>query len=284
MPVRDFFCSLHHNILTKEILAEHDNLLPQAYKKACPMFKLSRAIAKNTQSPIIMFPLDYMAEAEAMGYIVKGYDDNFGLRGAGPIVENTAELALLPAIDFSSGRIKQILKAIELAQTSIYVPCLSISGFVTVADTLLSLNRVCTSWRNQKNELFSFWQRYAEELLNYSKLAQKAGAKIISYSDPMAAASILGPKWSKEIVQEIVAPFLKKLLENTKSGVIHLCGKTSYVLEDAGLAKLKEIALPQTMGYQKAVTAQIQKKPVMLGHGCLNNNKQTKTLTEIIPL
>ncbi len=149
---------------------------------------------------------------------------------------------------------------------------------------MLSLNRVCTSWRNQKNELFSFWQRYAEELLNYSKLAQKAGAKIISYSDPMAAASILGPKWSKEIVQEIVAPFLKKLLENTKSGVIHLCGKTSYVLEDAGLAKLKEIALPQTMGYQKAVTAQIQKKPVMLGHGCLNNNKQTKTLTEIIPL
>lgn len=281
MPVRDYKCNAHHNVLSRELMEKYMHMLPMVYQSAEPMFEVAGILAKSAKSPMVMFPLDYMAEVESMGYSVHGYNDFFGPRGGEPMLQDATELQDLSPMNLSEGRIKQILKAISFAKENKYIPCLNLSGFITATDILLSLRKVCAAWHHRREVINDFWNRFAADLLKYAELSQKAGAQIISYSDPMAACSIIGPKLSKEIAVGHLFPLLKNLQGIPGPGVIHLCGRSSYVLEDAGLITLEEIVLPEPMDYQIAITKQIGKEKSIFGHGCLNNNKKICRLTKI---
>ena len=282
MTVRDFACDMHENYLTEELLAEHAALFPHAFYRAPEMAALAGILAEKLASPIAFLPFDYMAEAEALGARVKGGADIAGLRGDGHILQELRQLAALPAMDFSTGRIAQILAAINLVKQAGYTPCLNLTGFLTVTDCLLPITQVFMGWQKEQAVLKQFFNRFAQHLLAYVTLARQNGAAIFSYADPMAAISLVGPKLSKEICENYTAPFLKALQKHEKGVVLHLCGKTSYALEQAGLAKTEVLPLAEPMLYTQALAKLAETgETVMIGHGCINKKRTTTKLIKI---
>lgn len=57
---------------------------------------------------------------------------------------------------------------------------------------------------------------------------KEKGCRIFSYSDPLAALSLAGPVLAKEIAKEWLSPFLKQWLALPGSGILHLCGRSSF--------------------------------------------------------
>ncbi len=296
MTVQDYPCQIHHNVLSDEILERWGHLLPAAYDSAAPMALLAAAMADSTGSPLLALPFDCVAEAEALGARVTGYEDRYGLRVQGHICHDVVELAGISFDGFSeNGRIRQILCAIAQGAAMGYVPCLNLSGFLSTADLLVSMEKVFLAWRSKKPILDSFFQRYTGLLIEYAFLAQQNGAKIISYSDPLAASGIVGPRLAAEISRDLVVPFLRRLLELPGGGIIQLCGKTSYALETAhsdgmvdmvdmvdvkDIVEIEEIPLKKPMAYQEAVAALAKQstEKIILGHSCLNHNRMTDRL------
>jgi len=281
MAVREYPCKMHHNVLSEDLLKAWGHLLPEAYYAAEPMALLGAVMADSVGSPILTLPFDCMAEAEALGAQVTGYEDKFGLRAQGHLLKDVEELAAISFDGFCErGRIGQILSGISRAAALGYTPCINLSGYLTVADILVSIEKIFLSWRGKKNALGLFFQGFRNMLTEYATLAQQGGAKVISYGDPLAAASVAGPRMASEISRDMVVPLLRQLLDIPGGGVIHLCGKTSYALEAAEAVAVEELSLGGPCGYQEAVSLLAEKnnEKIILGHGCLNHNKKTDRL------
>ncbi|MDD4571041.1 MAG: uroporphyrinogen decarboxylase family protein [Clostridia bacterium] len=283
MAIKDFACNIHENYLTDNFIKENAALFPQAFYNAPEMADLAVVLGDKAEAPVAMLPFDYMAEAEAMGAKVKWSNDAAGLRGDGHLLNEISQLANLPAIDFTKGRIAEILNAVSLVKKAGYVPCLNLSGFLTITDCLLPIARVFMGWKREKEVLEQFFQQLFDDLLVYAALAQQNHAKIVSYADPLAAISLLGPKMSAELSENYVVPFLKALQKQEGGGIIHLCGKTSYALEQAGLIEIENIDFKESVLYTRALAelALAVDEKIIIGHGCINKKQHLNKLIQI---
>jgi len=283
MAIKDFNCNIHENYLTAEFMAANASLFPLAFYKAKEMAQLAMLLADKVDSPITFLPFDYMVEAEALGAKVKSTNDEAGLRSAGHLFDDIKNLAKLPNINFESGRIKEVLEAIALTEKAGYMPCLNISGFLGITDCLISINEVFMNWKQEKPLLNSFFNRLSADLLQYAALAQSKGAKIFSYADPLAAISLVGPKMAAEISANYVLPLLKGLLDMPGGGVIYLCGKASFALEEAGAIKTEIISLQGDVLHTKALTeiAETSHEKIIIGYGCINKRQEVNKLIKI---
>jgi uroporphyrinogen-III decarboxylase len=206
-----FKCRIHKNILTDDFCQQHKELFPAAYTQADLMSELYIELAKSINSSLVMLPSDYVAEAEAYGAEITGYNDIFGLRAKGPLFDSVEQLSALSPLDFTQGRLAEIIRAITLIAQAGYIPCLNITGFFSLLETLLPIEKVFVAWRKRQKGLLDFWSVYKESLLKYITLGLTAGAKVISYSDPLTSLEILGRKNGQEIAEELILPFFKEV-------------------------------------------------------------------------
>ncbi len=166
-----FKCSIHNNMLTDHFCREHADLFPAAYVETMPMALLSIELAKTMQSSLVMLPFDYVAEAEAFGAEIIGYNDYFGLRVKGAYLSYVEELSELAPIDFNKGRLPEIIKAITLVNKAGYTPCLNITGFFSLLEILLPIEKVFVAWRKRQKVLMEFLAGYEKSLIQYITLA-----------------------------------------------------------------------------------------------------------------
>ena len=92
--------------------------------------------------------------------------------------------------------------------------------FVWYDDNLYTL--YCRINKRLIKGLLYFWSVYKESLLKYITLGLTAGAKVISYSDPLTSLEILGRKNGQEIAEELILPFFKEISSIPCNGVIHV--------------------------------------------------------------
>lgn len=280
MVIKDFPCTLHQQVLTEDLLAAYPGLLPQAYDDAAAMATLAIALAQKQNSTLAMIPLDCTVEAEALGAPIVGRKDLFGLRAAGHSCQDAATLADLPLFSWQEGRPRQVVEAVNHLVTAGYEPCLNWSGFLTVADMLLGIEKIFLHWRQQQALFKHFAFQLAEGLIAYGMAAQEKGCRIFSYSDPLAALSLAGPVLAKEIAKEWLSPFLKQWLALPGSGILHLCGRSSFALVAADCVEMEEIPLHMSCGYQQGAVSLAERNTnrILLGHGCLNQNRPVRVL------
>ncbi len=277
-----FQCEIHNNIITADLLAAFRDRFPAVYFEAEAMTDFLLAIADRNQEKLVMLPFDYMAEAMAMGAEATGFADVYGLRGTGKLLEEAGGLLALPRLDVTKGRLGQIIKAVSMIAERGYTPCLNLSGFLAIGDVLLSTEKVFLAWRGQKQVLFTFYQRYTEDLVRFADRALQAGAKVISYSDPLSAASLIGPKMAKEMGRELLIPLLQKLVALPYRGIIHVCGVSTAPLAAAGTAVLRPRRVA-VASYQQVVikAAEQTEKMEILAYGCLNRKRTTEQLVYV---
>ncbi len=278
-----FKCHIHKNILTEDFCREHKALFPAAYTDAAPMARLGIELAQTIGSSLVMAPSDYAAEAEAYGAEVIGYNDIFGLRPAGTYLGTIEELSALPAMDLTQGRLPEIVKAITLIDEAGYTPCLNITGLFSLLEILLPIDKVFAAWRKRSKVMLDFLSGYEKSLIEYITLALTAGAKVISYSDPLTSLEILGRKNGQQIAEELLLPFFQEISRLPNSGIIHVCGISSDILAIADV-KWLEIELKTKKYYTEAIVEQALSVQGIkfLGFGCLHHKRSAQKLTQIM--
>ncbi len=254
---------------------------PHAHSDAPGLACLSREMKQLRQEGFCRLPFCLTVEAEAMGA-----DINLGDRIHGPRVReyalrNVEDLAAIPLVDFSSGRIRAVLDAAEQLSRSGEVVALDLEGPFTILSALIEPTVLYRALSKKDASLFTCLARIRENIVAYGRQALQHGVTILSYADPMGAQDILGPKLFREHSGKASHAILHQLRAEAHPenhpGVIHVCGKISTALEEAGYC---ESMLPDQSAYanfgELLDRLSETNETRIVGHGCFHQLHRTK--------
>ncbi|MDO5410889.1 MAG: uroporphyrinogen decarboxylase family protein [Lachnospiraceae bacterium] len=270
--IKDFKCTYDHSAgISPEITEGLSLTFPDAYQHADTMAVLSKRLKEAEGMDFCELPFCHTVEAEAMGGNI-----NFGNEKAGPragvyVCETVEELNGLSRIDFSAGRIREVLTACEILKKQGETVVLMISGPFTILNVLIDPRHVFRAMRRNPEKLQPFFDRLQEELLQFAAKAVKSGADVLSYADSSGSLNIIGPKNMEYITERFTVPFLKKAVQITDGKAqIALCPKTSFALTGTGAAEWKNLAVQKDSSYLNACL-QVKKQAALTGQMCIKN-------------
>ncbi|MDD7362858.1 MAG: uroporphyrinogen decarboxylase family protein [Peptoniphilus sp.] len=285
MTIRDYRCRSDDQAgVDPEIVKKLGLSLPEGHKHAESIYDIALETKKAHGRPFCELPFCHTVEAEAMGGHVNYGDERTGPRAADYVCDNLEEVLELQSMDFSEGRIHEVLEASRKLSEDGERVSLEIAGPLTMLNVLVDARKVFRAMRKDKDLVRDVFDKLHRELIAYAREAVKSGVYMISYADSAAGVNILGPKMAKELVDDFTYDFLKELQEVTAGKtVVHLCPKTSLMLVDTGKATFVDIDLPDAMSYGEAIDY-IKDTSNFVGQMCIQNlsremgTKQIKTI------
>lgn len=274
--IKDFKCTYDNSAgISGEVTKDLDLTFPDAYKHCDTMVVLAEALKKTDGAPFCELPFCHTVEAEAMGGIINYGNEKTGPRAKEYICTKPEELLELQSIDFSSGRIHELLLACQKLRQKGENVVLEIAGPFTVLNVLIDAKYVFKAMRKQPERMKEVFWKIGNELLRYIEEAQKYGVNMISYADSSGGVNILGPKMAEQVVEEFTYEFLKKVEERIGEDlIVLLCPKTTFALLGTDKAEFADVKLPEPMRYGEAC-AYLVGKTKFLGQMCIKNINYT---------
>lgn len=270
----DYTCAFQGDIgFSEEILQRTQLSFPQAYKDAASMVQLSLEVKNERRADFCMLPFCHTVEAESLGGSINYGNGRIGPRAKDYTYHNAEALLDLPQIDFTTGRIAQVLKACSILREQGETVALEICGPFTILNTLMDVGILFKTWRKRPELIHQILETLGVDILRYFTEARKAGVELLCYADPTGALKILGPKYLEEVTENFTYPFLKKaeaLLD--ENSIIQLCPKTAFALIGLEKAVWEDMDLPEGMSYGKACR-QVRGKANFVGQTCLKNTE-----------
>lgn len=274
--IKDFKCTYDNSAgISGEVTKDLELTFPDAYKHCDTMVTLAEALKKTDGAPFCELPFCHTVEAEAMGGIVNYGNDKTGPRAKEYICTKPEELLELQSMDFSSGRIHELLLACQKLRQKGENVVLEVAGPFTVLNVLIDAKYVFKGMRKQPELMKEVFWKIGRELLKYIEEAQKYGVNMISYADSAGGVNILGPKMAEQVVEDFTYDFLKeveKLIGDDM--VVMLCPKTTFALLGTDRAEFVDVKLPEPMRYGEACAWMIGKTK-FLGQMCIKNINYT---------
>lgn len=220
---------------------------------------------------ICRVPFCVTVEAESLGAKVTVGNDSIGPRFTGGYAFTRLEqLAKMPEMDLTKGRIHEVLQSIRLLRNAGHIVALNVEGPLTILGMLLD-GMVLYKGIGKQRQLVEQALRLVEErIVKYIEAGIEHGAQIISYADPSGVSEIVGPKIYRELSGKSSCNILKRLEGKLDGAVIHLCGKTSLSMKEAGLCTVKRLELAESLTYGEAICRFLNDDNVkILGHNCM---------------
>ncbi len=246
MPaIRDFACGYSNSVgVSGEVTGSLDLAFPDAYMHRDTMATLAKAIKEHDDAGFCLLPFCRTVEIEAMGARVNMGNAAVGPRAGMPTCETAEDLLALPDIDFSSGRIREVLEACRLLTGEGEHVCLEIVGPWTMMTSLMEARKVFKMYRKQHEAAVQVMKKLGGQLLRYVDEARACGVEIITYSDSAGTLGVLGPKLMEQSAREFTAGFLKELAAHIDdTTIVQLCPKIACALLDSDLADVETIDL-----------------------------------------
>ncbi|MDD2510403.1 MAG: uroporphyrinogen decarboxylase family protein [Syntrophomonas sp.] len=134
----DFICAGRDTLeIPGEVLRTGGFNFPEIHNSCEEMARLARKIKQHSKNTICMLPFCLTVESEALGAHV-----NLGNEKAGPRISTFSnnsieELKEIGMMDFASGRIKEVLDAVEALSQSGEIVALNVGGPFTVITSLV---------------------------------------------------------------------------------------------------------------------------------------------------
>lgn len=238
----------------KEMLEGSGSDYIKLYQNADKMADAALWVRKRSASSYCLLPFCHTLEAE--GY---GADIQTGNALSVSRPQKARFLTLnelidgLPSLDLTTVRIRETLKACHLLRAYGENVLFQVSGPLTILDCLIPSEVLLRSLLKQPEQLFTILNRIGKDLLELMRLAEAAGAGILSFSDPIGAPSLLGPRLSGMVARKFTLPFLREadhLLD--RSTLFLLCPKTALSLTSSGLASWKIHLFNEAIPYSEA--------------------------------
>ncbi len=270
----DFKCIYQDSLfIDKAITKDIDVDFPEAYKHWDSMVLITKELKKHDNIPFCQLPFCHTLEGEAMGGIINLGDEHIGPRANDYIVNSLEDLLELPSINYSQGRISEVLKACKHLRENGENVMLSISGPFTIMNVLIDPRYVFKTFKKNPDIMEKVLNKFKDELILFINHAQKAGVNLISYADSSGGMNILGPKFSEQVVEMFTYPFLKQVEEIIKKDeIVVLCPKTTLALIGTQNAVFEDISLQSNMKYSKACVEVIGKTK-FIGQMCIKNRE-----------
>lgn len=274
--IKDFKCTYDNSAgISGEVTKDLDLTFPDAYKHCDTMVTLAETLKKTDGAPFCELPFCHTVEAEAMGGIVNYGNDKTGPRAKEYICTKPEELLELQSMDFSSGRIHELLLACQKLRQKGENVVLEVAGPFTVLNVLIDAKYVFKGMRKQPELMKEVFWKIGRELLKYIEEAQKYGVNMISYADSSGGVNILGPKMAEQVVEDFTYDFLKEVEKLVGDDmVVMLCPKTTFALLGTDRAEFVDVKLPEPMRYGEACAWMIGKTK-FLGQMCIKNINYT---------
>ncbi|WP_099187455.1 uroporphyrinogen decarboxylase family protein [Tepidibacter mesophilus] len=270
----DFKCTYNNSIgINREVTEKVDLQFPEAYKNWDSMALISKELKKHDKSMFCELPFCHTVEGEAMGGIINFGDENIGPRAKDYICTTAQEILSLPEIDYSKGRIAEVLKACRYLRNQGENVLLYISGPFTIMNVLIDPRHIFKTFRKNPEIMRDILNKFKNEILRFVEEAQKSGVNMISYADSSGGLNILGPKFSEQVVEMFTYPLLKEMKELVNDQtVVLLCPKTTFALLGTDKAEWKDISLEESMKYSEACIKVIGEAK-FVGQMCIKNKE-----------
>lgn len=268
----DFKCTYDNSAgINEEVTKNLDLEFPSAYKHYDTMALIAKELRKHDKSCFCELPFCHTVEGEAMGGIINYGDEKIGPRAKEYICKTSTDLLNLPRIDYSQGRIAEVLKACRALRKDGENVVLQVSGPFTILNVLMDARYVFKIFRKQPEEMQKIFDKFSEEIISFIEEGQRAGANLISFADSSGGVNILGPKMMEETIEKFTYPFLKKVekLINDDT-ILLLCPKTTLALIGTEKSSFYDIELEGTMKYGEACISSIGKTKIV-GQMCIKN-------------
>lgn len=257
---------------------------PRAYTNSEGIAKIAKVVKEENKGEICLLPFCHTVEAENYGADINLGSAKIGSRCGSHIYKNSADLKGLPNLDFSKGRLAEVLKAIDILKKDGETVCVNMTGPITILNNLIDIGRLIKIWRKRPETISETVEKIRLQLLLYIQKVCEAGVDIIAFEDPVGGFNILGPKYFEILGRDFTYPFVKDALEQINNrSLLHLCPKSSFQLISLGFAEWQEIELEKSISYEKAYVDLKGKVPIV-GIICIHSrdiiikNKQIKVL------
>lgn len=270
--IKDFQCTYDNSAgISSEVTQGLGLTFPDAYLNWETMAALSKALKEHDKAAFCELPFCHTVEAEALGGIVNYGNETAGPRAKEYICTSPEELLALPEIDFSSGRIHEVLLACKALRDEGEHVVLQVSGPFTILNVLIDAKYVFKAMRKKPELMKEVFRKLGGNILRFMEEGKKYGADLISYADSSGGVNILGPKMAVQVVEDFTYGFLKKAETLADDGtMILLCPKTAFALLGTGKARFCDLKLPGPMGYGEGCIEMIGKVK-MAGQMCIKN-------------
>lgn len=270
--IREYACSSQNTSgFSEEIRTSLHLEFPKSYTDPETMVEIAKAVRAEKGSPLCLLPFCNTVEAEAFGAQINLNDGVFGPRPGGYAVHSAAELAALPPLDFSQGRLAANLEACRRLKAEGFRVAYAVSGFFSTVSCLMELNRLFLAWRKEPETVRRAMDVLRAQDARYFAEIKRAGADFVSFADPAGSVSIIGPKYTRQAAEQYTAPLLREispLLDGTFA--VLLCPKTGYILLDTGLAEQHELDVAPGTGYVQACLDNLSRLH-FAGQSCVKN-------------
>lgn len=223
------------NMIVEDIMDIENVFWPMAHSDSEMMANLTLGMYKNGGFENFGVPFCMTVEAECMGA-----DVYMGTKVTEPRVvkypiESVSNWRELKQIDVNTARAKTVIEAIKiLKEKNNDIPIVAnLTGPVSLASSLMEPMTYYKELRKKKNEAHEFMDFVTDNLIEFGKAQLKAGADVLTISDPSGTGEILGAK----TFNEFATPYLNKIIDNLKpyaqgGTIIHICGKLKSIYNE----------------------------------------------------
>ncbi len=246
---------------------------PQTHTDGASMARLALGIQTDKAAALCTLPFCCTVEAEALGASVILGDADNGPRAKEFVCSSLRDVLRLREMDFTAGRIAQVLEACRLLVAGGGRVALEVSGPMTILNWLMDLRVVLREWRKDEGLMRETVSRLRGELLRYALEVELVGVEVLCHADPAGTLAILGPERFTFMADAFLLPFLRGLkAEDSFKAAVQICPKTSHALVRCGRAVWRDLPLTRPMGYGEGCLAAAGNAP-FLGEACIRDTK-----------
>ncbi|MBQ7515065.1 MAG: hypothetical protein IJS96_02180 [Schwartzia sp.] len=256
--------------ITEEMCSNAGAKYAAVFSRAEDMVKAALEVKRQNRDVFCKLPFCVTIEAEAFGAEVS-LNSLYGVPTVAKFrYERVEDIPALPEMDFSTGRVHEVLRAATILRDRGETVILNIEGPFTVLGQLVPSKQIYKGLYRQQGKLRELSEWITAQLVRYAQEAERHGVDVLSYADPTVAADLISPKLYAELCGEISYQVLKAVEAATDKVVLHLCNKTSVAFQKAGFCTMERITPKPGLTYGEGLLDAIRRPDVRcLGHGCI---------------
>ncbi|MEG2984426.1 MAG: uroporphyrinogen decarboxylase family protein [Peptostreptococcaceae bacterium] len=269
----DFKCNQNDNEnIPIDIIKDSKVEFPNLHTNAKDISYISKILKYHKADHICKVPFCTTVEAEALGAYINLGDDKSCPRIKKYAYNSLDELSNIKNINFEKGRISEVLESINILSKEEIVT-LNVCGPMTIISLLIDLKYFYKGVRKNKPLIEKVMKQLEDNIVEYIVKGYESGAKIISYSDPVGAIEIVGPKIYEDVVSKTTINIIKRISDKLNGCIIHLCGKTSTALHNFGICNFNEIKYDYNITYGEALCELLSDEGIkIVGNNCLKKS------------
>ncbi|CAB1245034.1 methylcobamide:CoM methyltransferase MtbA [Clostridium sp. MT-14] len=216
------------NMAISEIMDLTGYSWPRAHVDEKFMAELAAGIYEYGGFENVGVPFCMTVEAEAMGAEISLGSKINEPRVIEYPINSVSSWKELKNMDMNSGRAKVVLEAIRiLREKKLPVPIMAnLTGPISVASSLMEPEIFYKEIIRKSEETREFLEFVTDNLIEFGKAQLKAGADLLTISDPSGTGEIMGPRNFRNFTLPYLNKIVDSLKEYTEYGIIvHICGR-----------------------------------------------------------